>query len=347
MKGAHLTKHATNREFDFKRIKESVSESIVFSNDEIIVVKGDSLPLLRQIPSHSVSLILTDPPYHTTKKENIMGDTDFENDREYVKWLTNYSKEWKRILKQNGSLFCFSSSAIVSQLVVAFSKRFNILSEIVWTKPNDPGFEGWKQKMNKEALRQWYPHSERIIFAEPSYPGNLSKSYFGTLLSKKRKKTGLSMKDLAEKIGAFGNVNHGGSVSNWEAGRNIPSRDQYQKLCSALIETKKVRKMPPYEDVIRPFATNSSEQFTDVWDFKSVRPHPNKHPAEKPLSLLEHAIKSTTYEGDIVLDCFSGSGNTALAAIKTKRKSVIIELDQKWIAKTISMLHLEYPETYP
>jgi hypothetical protein len=30
------------------------------------------------------------------------------------------------------------------------AKHFNVLSHVVWTKPNDPGFDGWKGKMNKE-----------------------------------------------------------------------------------------------------------------------------------------------------------------------------------------------------
>jgi len=55
---------------------------------------------------------------------------------------------------------------MAARLELMFSENFNILSHIVWTKSNDPGFDGWKGKMKKEALRQWYAHSERIIFAE-------------------------------------------------------------------------------------------------------------------------------------------------------------------------------------
>ena len=66
---------------------------------------------------------------------------------------------------------------------------------------------------------------------------------------------------------------------------------------------KQVPDLPEYEDVIRPFNVNKDIEFTDVWSFKNVRQYKGKHPAEKPLDLLEHAIKATTYEGDIVLDC--------------------------------------------
>lgn len=83
---------------------------------------------------------------------------------------------------------------------------------------------------------------------------------------------------------------------------------------------------------------DKTKEFTDIWTFPSVRPYKGKHPAEKPLPLLEHAIEATTYSGDIVLDCFAGSGSTALAAIKTGRKSVSMEIDSKWVDTIISRL---------
>lgn len=81
----------------------------------------------------------------------------------------------------------FCSSAMEAKLEIMLSKEFNILSHIVWTKPNLPGFDGWKGKMKKEALRQWYPHSERIIFFELAQEGNLKRSFFGDFLKEKRK----------------------------------------------------------------------------------------------------------------------------------------------------------------
>jgi adenine-specific DNA-methyltransferase len=329
-----------NRRKDFEAIKAALSDSLQLSAQDRLLAEGDSLELLKLLPDHCVSLVLTDPPYHSTKKKNIYGDKLFREDSQYVEWLSEYAKEWFRVLKPSGSLFCFCASALSAKLEVAFSQKFNILNQVVWAKPNDPGFDGWKQKMKKEALRQWYPHSERIIFAEPACDGNLFRSYFGQELFKMRKKAGFSMHELTAKTGAHGRVNHGGAVSNWEAGRNIPSKEQYDKIRDALFESGKIDEMPLYEDIIRPFKTNGSDQFTDVWNFPSVRPYENKHPAEKPISLLQHAIRSTTYDGDIVLDCFSGSGNTAIAALNLGRLPVAIEIEPKWVA--ISKNKLKY-----
>lgn len=320
-----------NRAEDFKAIAASLKTSIFAKTENAIVSCGDSLELLRRMPDNSVSLILTDPPYHATKKKNIYGDTLFEQDQHYLEWMKEYSIEWRRVLKQNGSLFCYCDSSMSARLEVLFSEYFNILSHVVWTKPNEPGFDGWKGKMKKESLRQWYAHSERIIFAEPAIEGNLHRSPFGEFLRKVRKQSGLSGHQLTELTGAYGKVNHGGAVSNWEAGRNTPSREQYEKICQAILDTGKVDFMPPYEDIIRVFKMDGSKEFTDVWNFPSVRPYKGKHPAEKPLDMLKHAIEACSYEGDIVLDCFAGSGSTAAAALSLKRRSVSIEIEENWV----------------
>ena len=317
-----------NTEAIFTEIRNKYSDEY-YNTDEAILANGDSLELLKKIPDHSIALILTDPPYHSTKKRNIIGDTSFSKDSEYIDWMKKYAQEWKRVLKHNGSIFCFCSSTMSAQLQVMFSEYFNVLSEIVWTKPNAPGYDGWKQKMKKEALRQWYPHSERIIFLENATEGNLFKSYFGGQLTAWRKSVKMSTIKLAELTGAYGKVNHGGAVANWEAGRNIPSKEQYEKLKTALSEAG-VSNIPEYEDVIRPFNVNKDVEFTDIWSFENVRQYRGKHPAEKPVALLEHAIKATTYEGDRVLDCFAGSGSAGVAAMNLNRKSILFEIDPEW-----------------
>ena len=99
--------------------------------------------------------------------------------------------------------------------------------------------------------------------------------------------------------------------------------------------------MPPYEDTIRPFKIDATREFTDVWNFPSVKPYKGKHPAEKPISLLEHAIEATTYRGDIVLDCFGGSGNTGLAALRLNRLAILMEIDPVWISRSVAKVKIK------
>ena len=56
------------------------------------------------------------------------------------------------------------------------------------------------------------------------------------------------------------------------------------------------------------------------------------HPTQKPVSLFEYLIKTYTNEGDLVLDCCAGSGTTAIAALKQKRRYLCIERDETHFA---------------
>ncbi|MFZ4629775.1 MAG: DNA methyltransferase, partial [Blastocatellia bacterium] len=48
----------------------------------------------------------------------------------------------------------------------------------------------------------------------------------------------------------------------------------------------------------------------------------NDYPTQKPVELLERIVRASTNSGDLVLDCFVGSGTTAVAAIKTGRRFI-------------------------
>ncbi len=67
-----------------------------------------------------------------------------------------------------------------------------------------------------------------------------------------------------------------------------------------------------------------------VWQFPSVRNN-DDHEAKFPLELPTRAIKLLTDPGEVVLDCFMGSGTTAEAAIREGRRFVGIELDQEYV----------------
>jgi site-specific DNA-methyltransferase (adenine-specific) len=315
-------------------IASGMGDSLIFESERGLVALGDSLEVLKLIPDASVGLILTDPPYHSTKKENIYGDKAFAEDEHFLEWMEKFAIEFARVLKPNGSAYVFCATEMSGRLEVLFSKHLKPLNHITWTKPNDPGFDGWKGKMNKEALRRWYPHSERILFFEQQSGVEGHRSTLGHLLRTKRIEAGLSGHQLTELTGEYGNVNHGGAVSNWEIGRNVPSREQYEKICRAILATENVKSMPKFEDVVRPFAMSGDLEYTDVWNFPSVRPYRGKHPAEKPLSMLTHIINASSYEGDIVLDCFAGSGATGVAAIQTNRKAVLIDIEEQWAKRS-------------
>jgi DNA modification methylase len=55
-----------------------------------------------------------------------------------------------------------------------------------------------------------------------------------------------------------------------------------------------------------------------------------KHPTQKPVKLMSHFINLLTNEKDVVLDPFMGSGTTGVAARKSNRKFIGIELSQEY-----------------
>ncbi len=55
-----------------------------------------------------------------------------------------------------------------------------------------------------------------------------------------------------------------------------------------------------------------------------------KHPAQKPVKLLEHIIKIASDENDVILDPFMGVGSTGVAALKNNRKFIGIEIEKDY-----------------
>lgn len=54
------------------------------------------------------------------------------------------------------------------------------------------------------------------------------------------------------------------------------------------------------------------------------------HPNEKPLEIIEDILTDCSYEGNIIIDPFGGSGVTAVAAKKNKRKYIVCEREKKY-----------------
>ena len=70
-----------------------------------------------------------------------------------------------------------------------------------------------------------------------------------------------------------------------------------------------------------------------------------KHPTQKPLALVERCLLAATHAGDFVLDPFSGGGTTAVAAARTKRHCLGIELEAKYVdASTRRLEHANSPD---
>lgn len=82
------------------------------------------------------------------------------------------------------------------------------------------------------------------------------------------------------------------------------------------------------------FIKKPEKQMRSVWAIGTPKADEKvfgKHPTQKPMALLERIVLASTNPGDVILDPFTGSSTTGLAAIKHKRKFIGIDLEKEYL----------------
>ncbi len=81
-------------------------------------------------------------------------------------------------------------------------------------------------------------------------------------------------------------------------------------------------------------ALNGGKQMRNMWEFpypsKTERQH-GRHPSQKPLEVIARIVRIATRPGDLILDCFGGSGTTGVAAQSLERQWVMIESNPEYV----------------
>lgn len=88
----------------------------------------------------------------------------------------------------------------------------------------------------------------------------------------------------------------------------------------------------------RDFIKKANKQMRSVWSINTPRPDEKKfgkHPTQKPLELLQRIVLASTKKGDVILDPFTGSSTTGLAAVENKRKFIGIDLEKKYLDTSV------------
>jgi len=92
-------------------------------------------------------------------------------------------------------------------------------------------------------------------------------------------------------------------------------------------------------------STITKEEFLEftksVWQFAAERARKVGHPAPFPVELPYRLIQLYTFEGDVVLDPFVGSGTASIAALKTGRRYIGYDIDKKYCDIAIRRLQQE------
>ena len=84
---------------------------------------------------------------------------------------------------------------------------------------------------------------------------------------------------------------------------------------------------------VKHYMSGTSKMLPTMFDVSPVSRKDKIHQSELPVSLCEQILQYVTYEGEIVLDSFAGSGVVGEAALNTKRNCVLIEILHENIKK--------------
>jgi site-specific DNA-methyltransferase (adenine-specific) len=315
---------------------------------------------MRTMTDNSVDAIVTDPPYFGVKDDD--WDNQWKDAGHFIEWIGELSEQWQRILKPNGSLYCFASPRMAARVEMKIAERFDVLNRITWAKP-EPTSEinrgaGNGGRVSKDSLRMFYPNTEAVIFAEHYGADNIAKgeaSYVGkcdelrgfvfeplrAYLDGERERAGVTPRQVNEATQtqmaghwftrvqwALPTAKHYATMQelfNGQGGDYL--RTQYEDLRTQYEDLR-----TQYEDLRRPFNVTPDVPYTDVWTFRTVQAYEGKHVCEKPLALMEHIILASTRPGAIVFDPFMGSGSTGVAAVLNGRSFIGCEMDAKHFA---------------
>lgn len=88
-----------------------------------------------------------------------------------------------------------------------------------------------------------------------------------------------------------------------------------------------------------------SEYDNGIYSYPICHDEDRFHPTQKPVELVRDLILKHSDDGDLVLDCFSGSGTTAVASIITNRNFVGCEIDKNYYNLSMSRIN-GYIEKY-
>jgi len=340
---------------------------------------GDALDVLRSLPDKSVNLIATDPPYFRVKGE--AWDNAWKDSRAFIDWLAVLADEWRRVLVDNGTLYCFASPQMAARVQVMLADRFEILNEVVWCKPSPhceinrgPSNSG---RVGKDSLRSYYPNTERIVVAEQfgadgsalrgsGYDAACAELHAGVFeplrryLVDERDRAGWTTAEVTRAWTAARGVKKSDMGDHWFGATQwaLPTAEHYAWLRELFNATggdylrreydylrreyEDLRReyedlRREYEDLRRPFSVTADVPYTDVWTYPTVPPGRKggrRHPCAKPLAMMRHIVNTSSRPGDVVLDCFLGSGTTAAAAHELGRQFIGCDMDPEWIEHT-------------
>ena len=263
------------------------------------IVHGDSIDVLAAREDASVDLIMTSPPFGLVRKKDY-GNVEAD---EYVEWFKSFAVEFRRVIKDNGSLVIDIGGAwnkghptrnlyhFKLLIMLCEDLGFHLAQDFYWWNPSKlPTPAEWvtvRRIRVKDAINTvWWlsktpwPKAGNRRVLQPyssSMQDLLAKGY--------RAKKRPSGHEISENFG----VDNGAAIPpNLLAIPNTESNSFYLRYCGQ----------------------------------RGLKPHPARYPAELP----EFFVRMLTEPGDLVVDPFAGSCVTGEVCERIGRRWVCIEL---------------------
>ncbi len=303
---------------------------------------------IAKLADKSVNLIIADPPYYKIK-----GDFDFEfkDFQEYLNFMEEQAKLYKRVLADNGSLFVYGHAKNIAYVQIIFDKYFNLENSLVWEKKE------CQTNIGLDDFRSFAPITERILFyslEEEEFTGKhyeKIKYYFWD----EYEKSNLTLKKANELMGL---ATTGANLAGELFGKNrdrfcFPTKEKYELLETTGYFKREYEDLRreyedlrrEYEDLRRPF--NNKARNKDVMRY-SQESHITRqfdHDTIKPERLTLDLIETTTKENDLVLIPFAGSGTECVCSMRLKRQWVAFENKKKYFDIALKRIHSEHEKT--
>ena len=311
-----------------------------------VLMCGDSTiekDVMTLLSGMKADLVFTDPPYGMKKeKDGVLNDNLNYDD------LLEFNKKWIplsfRVLKENGSWYCWGIDEplmdIYSNILKPMQKKNEITFRnlITWKKESDNPtmiYNGACSSNNRS-----YYTNEKCLFVMCGVQGfnNNQDNYFDgwepvrKYLADEAEKVGLTPKKLQEITGV-------GMFSRWfgKSQFALITEEHYKQL-QEYYNKKEYDVFKKEYDVIkkeyyatRAYFDGDAGQCVDVWvhdvTSQAERKDTGGHATPKPVGLCAKGIKTSSKEGDVVLDLFGGSGSTLIAAEQLGRKCYMMEYD--------------------
>ena len=312
------------------------------------LIHGDNRAVLKALLDRyagKVGLVYIDPPFATNAHFRVGGDraNSVSSSRRdpiaysdrlvgpaYLEFLRERLVLLRELLADTGSIYLHIDYKIGHYVKVLMDEVFgaeNFRNDITRIKCNPKNFSR-KGYGNIEDMILFYGKSEAATWREARRPLSDEQA---VRLFKKTDADGRRYTTVP--LHAPGETTRGKTSQPWRGinppkGRHWRSAPEKLDLLDrqGLIEWSRTgvpRKKIYLDD-------GNGQKVQDIWEFKDPQ-HP-KYPTEKNLDMLKLIVAASSNEGDIVLDCFCGSGTTLVAAQELGRNWIGIDESEHAIA---------------